>query len=530
MRILRHSGSARAKSIVMEALNKAKEGFRNPEAGLKPNGPAPSSGIWTHLALALLGICAGTALVLIYLHRNGFWIDELYTLHAIRLSAYEMVVERLRRGHFPLYFGLLKGIVFLAGGQANETTMRAPSIAFWLLGIGSFWLLAQRLLEPKSALAAISLFALNGLAIRQATEARMYTLVLLEAVWVTRAYFEMLHAPDRTRWRVVYYSGTLLAWWTSPSFALISGAVLADAWRRRRAHPRLLFATLGAPLLAAATLVPGAVVHVQIRQQKEIAHTNIAQVFLHAAMLIGGAPVADSYYHPNAFMRACQVAGGFVTAVVLWRIWRTRTSMCETARTALTVVSVPLAIMVITWILAEVTGLSVSAMGPARYVIGAVPCGALLTGQTLGDWISRQPKRMMSAHIAMTLLLLLGAFGVVTVRTEPFRNLVRNQLRPDFKPGDGVIAVPEEIADGIEMYLPIARVDVAMNRWQTDEAAISSALRPLASRSQVWFVWYRGRESKAIEVAEKLFGPPDPSGYTTKIGMLRLFRFHTRSR
>src|SRR5687768_5022592 len=87
------------------------------------------------ITIAAIAVASGLTIVIQLLHRNGFWIDELYTLHAIRLPWKDMILERLDRGHFPGYFLVVKSLYDTIGptsASGTETLLRGFSITCWL--------------------------------------------------------------------------------------------------------------------------------------------------------------------------------------------------------------------------------------------------------------------------------------------------------------------------------------------------------------------------------------------------------------
>ena len=141
-------------------------------------------------------------MLLAFLTRNGFWIDELYTLHSIRLGWKEMVLERLHRGHFPGYFSMVRLWYGFWPEAMFEVALRSMSVIFFLLALASFWSLVKRVIEGPAAWVALALFACNNIALRQAAEARMYTVVLFFAVWTARCWFELQRPGASKRWAI----------------------------------------------------------------------------------------------------------------------------------------------------------------------------------------------------------------------------------------------------------------------------------------------------------------------------------------
>ena len=70
---------------------------------------------WWLLAATL----AALGVRLFRLDYRGMWTDEFHTLHAILLPWRELIFERMRAGHLPTYFILMK-LWSQWGGAANQ--------------------------------------------------------------------------------------------------------------------------------------------------------------------------------------------------------------------------------------------------------------------------------------------------------------------------------------------------------------------------------------------------------------------------
>jgi hypothetical protein len=494
-------------------------------ANATPAPPAETSPV-PHLAMAWIGVLAATAMLLSHLRHNGFWIDEAYSMHAIGLPWGEMALERLKRGHFPLYFSLLKVLSQLAGGP-TEISLRLPSVVFWLASVVSFWFLARRWLPCRVAALAVTFAALNGLAIRQAGEARMYDLVLLEAIWVTRAYVELLKGSPKTHWKVVFAVGSVLGFWTSSSFALTGAVFLFDAFRRRKNNPaliRIAVATIAATLLSAALPV---LVHLQTRDRGEIAHVRPANLVLHVATFVAGITGADDYYTVPPSLAGLQLVGGGFATCVLISLYRRRRKLDELEQLSFRIVVLPICAMTVTWLLSEIQTIDVGLHGPARYLMGTMPCGALLASMVIANWCSSSRRRLFAAHLAVLAILMTGAWITIRLRTETCRELIFD-LAEHIKPDDALIVVPDQARETVEMYLPGKKADLAIARWMLDESAVAAMLKPFEERDTVWLAWIHGKKSPAIRVADRLFGEGETSSPKSRLGERRVYRYEPR--
>lgn len=479
----------------------------------------------TCVASAATAISFGLTLLLLLLHRNGLWIDELYTLNAVSLSWGEMVAERLSRGHFPLYFAVIKAVVAMADG-ASETVLRLPSVVAWFMACMLFVGIAMRQLRPRAAAVAVVLFSLNGLALRNAAEARMYTFVLLFAVTVASAYFSLLRdGSGRKLQAVLLIVATLLGVWTSTSFLFIVGALVVDSWSRRRTNARLFRVVLSALVISVITLVPGAIFHEETRDQNTVAKVRPQYLVSHVITFVSGVLGDQDYYRATVLLRAMQVVGGVVAVLVLSDVLRRRRVLPDVDLVALRVLFLPMLLMLITWVADKVSGHTLSLLGPARYMMGALPFAVLLAGTHVDSLLAglRLPWQRWLFVLGCACVCL-NAFAILTIRTEPFRECVR-YLNEHASREDGLVVVPRQIKAGVDMYAPRLGVDVSIDRWETDSKTIARDLSALRGRDTVWFLWYRGRFSSAVDVARHMFGPYISSSRKHKLGTLRVLRF-----
>ncbi len=122
-------------------------------------------------------LAAGLLLRVLWLGRADLWTDELHTLRAMELPAGEILGERMRAGHVPLYFVLLKGWTEFAG--LSQTSLRLPSALLGTAALVPAWFLVRRLLDSTAAMWAAALLSIHPLYVELAREARMYPLLAL---------------------------------------------------------------------------------------------------------------------------------------------------------------------------------------------------------------------------------------------------------------------------------------------------------------------------------------------------------------
>jgi len=470
--------------------------------------------LWMFAAAA---VATGAIIIAAHLRYSGLWIDEVYTLHAISLPWRDMVLERLLRGHFPLYFVLLKSWVLLCG-HASELSLRLPSFLFWAGAVCLFGGCVRRHLPQREALLAFPLFGLNGLALRQASEARMYTLVLLLAVGFTWAYFSSMQGRRTWPVRLVLIGVPLIAAWTSTTFLLTLLAFAVDAARRRRwdvaRDIALAFLLIG---LSAAIPVQ---YHVATRERTEIAHVPPASLVLHAVTFLTGVIGWEDYYAVPLAGRILQTIGGVLALWMVVRLVRRWKQLPDWAQSSAVVTALPLLLMLITWAAEKTFGGRFALHGPARYLIGDLPCAAMLSAALISDRV-RGRKEFCAWIVAIAVLLLADAVVVARVHLETSRELIRQHLVPGFRSGDAAVVVPAEAAEAVKLYAPHVTISDVFPRNLSD-AEIESRLRKLDRAGRVWLVWVHGKSSPAVRVADRLFGKGTSSSTRRYLGERRV--------
>lgn len=207
--------------------------------------PRTGGGPEPRVVLAAVAGIVALGVALRFTTRSDLWSDEVLSLNIARLPLDELPAALRRDGAPPLYYLLLGGWLRLVGDGA--AAVRALSGVIGALTLVPLWYAGRRLDarrvrlgaqgpgERPVALAALALGASSPFAIRYATEARMYALVIaLVAVGylaVVRAWEE----PRPGRLGAVAVVAAALAYTHYWAFALggVVSAVLA--WLALRA-------------------------------------------------------------------------------------------------------------------------------------------------------------------------------------------------------------------------------------------------------------------------------------------------------
>ena len=164
-----------------------------------------------------------------FVQRSPLWLDEALSVNIARLPLGDLFEALRHDGHPPLYYVLLHGWMEVVG--EGDFAVRALSGIFAVASLPLAWIAGRRLAGPAGARWALVVVALSPYCVRYATEARMYSLVML---LVLAGYLVLSDALDRApAWRLAalaLISGLLLLshYW---SFYLLAatGLVLAGA-------------------------------------------------------------------------------------------------------------------------------------------------------------------------------------------------------------------------------------------------------------------------------------------------------------
>jgi hypothetical protein len=385
-------------------------------------------------------------------------------------------------------------------------------------------------LQSPASLLALALFACNGVALRQAGEARMYTVTLFIAVWITRAWVELQmleaspeNAARRRRWSIGLVALPVAGFVVSATTGVLVGSMLlVGLWWHRSEMASINRKLVLGLALSLLVFVPGAIVHVSTADRIGISATKPLVFLGHIVALMPGVQLWDDYFSKTAFAYVLLAIGAVFTVTAITILWKRRRELPRVMQRSALVAALPLAAVTLAYPLVELLDLGI--MGPPRYFLTLMPL-AVITGA----WALTQVRRPVLVHGLLTVLILSSAWAILTVRVERFRYQLHDYLQPQYKQGDGLIVTPHEIVDGVELYVAGSKVDAAINRWEMDKAALRTQLEPLSSRETVWLVWYRGNDSPVVEVAESLWGPLISNRPEKPHGTIRIYRFHPKA-
>ena len=191
---------------------------------------------WLTVGWVVVAVAAVACVALRFWTRSHLWLDEALSVNIALLPVAD-IPEALRHdGHPPLYYFLLHAWMSVFG--ETDRVVRALSGVFAVAALPLMWFAGRRLGGRTVAWLALVVLALNPWAVRFATEARMYSMVVF---LVLAGYLLVMAALDRrSMWllvgiAVVTAALVLTHYW---ALYLVTATVALIALRLRRPETR----------------------------------------------------------------------------------------------------------------------------------------------------------------------------------------------------------------------------------------------------------------------------------------------------
>jgi mannosyltransferase len=192
-------------------------------------------------AAALVGVvlAAVAALVLRLWTGSPMWLDEAQSVAIARLPLGELLQALRADGSPPLYYLLLHGWTAVFG--PGELAARSLSGLASLLAIPVMYAVGRRLGQTREhGVVAAVVLAANPWAVRYATEARMYALLVLLVLLAALALDRTLSAGGRGPVLALGATTGLLLlthYWAFFLVGAVATGLLLAGWRRPRRRP-----------------------------------------------------------------------------------------------------------------------------------------------------------------------------------------------------------------------------------------------------------------------------------------------------
>jgi hypothetical protein len=168
---------------------------RPPQTAEPPDHPRSRRQPATRLTILAIGAVVTTGVVLRFTTSSPMWLDEAQSV-AIAGRPVPALFDALRQDGAPPLYYLLLHMWMNAFGTADASA-RALSGLFAVAALPAFAVLGNRLGGPRAGMAVLLVAAVNPWLVRYATEARMYSLVVLLALLTVISVDRLLTRPTR---------------------------------------------------------------------------------------------------------------------------------------------------------------------------------------------------------------------------------------------------------------------------------------------------------------------------------------------
>lgn len=447
---------------------------------------------WVGAAVVVAAVAAR------FVARSHLWLDEALTVNIARLPLTEMPEALRHDGAPPLYYFLLHGWMKVFGSGAEA--VRALSAVFAVGALPLAWWAGERLGGRRVASAALILFAVSPFALQYATEARMYSLVMLLVLAGGLALAQVLElATPRSTVALALLTGALLLthYWTVYLLAAVGAllAVWAVKGRRRPAALRALVAMAAGSLC----LVPWLPV-----LWFQIQHTGApwgGPPGLHA--VFDTVWIFATAYRPAGPQSFLVLIGLLTLGVFGHALDRRRVELDLKGREpGRTLAAVGFGALILGIVAGMVTGDAYA----HRYASIVFPLVLLVAALGVAVLLDRRVR-----HGVLAVTIALGALGAVPIMTNERTQaaVVARALQRAAGPGDVVVYCPDQLGPSVSLLLPadvdqltFPRADPPQLVDWVDYAEINRAARtrPFARmvldragpEGDVWLVWASG--------------------------------------
>lgn len=435
----------------------------------------------------------------------GMWIDELYTLHAIKLPWADMLLERLRRGHPPLYFALEKILWDLTENvfHSAELRLRLLSLTSWAAAAGVFALLAKRLLTTSGLLVAASVFTLSHIAGVQAANGRMYALALFFSTLHLTAYLKIiteLREKPSNSW-LLYVATSILGTATTPSFFLLIAGTAATFFFIRPHRVKeggLALATLAMTLIF---YLPAVYFYAITPHQLGPVSKHFSRIPIAiAALLTGigrGKLPEESWREWFGFICSFGIALTVFAAVIT-----RRRSLSDWQKRLVLVFLAPFVVYTAFALVSLVPFLRFLRIGTDRYLIVFVPVGALLTASVL-ERITKE--NVFGFFIAGLTFVLLGTFPRLSNSEGRFFKEEMTRLRNARLSHIPAIVCPPEIVDGVNYYCPGLPILATFGINSRNTVVIRDTIDTTITNGTALLVYYRAHVPEVLKEFREAF-------------------------
>jgi mannosyltransferase len=381
--------------------------------------------------------CAAVGVLMRWLPRSALWLDEAQSVSFAKLAVRSIPGALREDGAPPAYYVLLHGWMAVFGD--GDFAVRALSATVSTATLVVLWAWTRRRWGRTVALVAVGLMATSPFAIRYATEARMYALVMLEVVVGLWLIDRVWHRPSPVGLLAATLISALLLYthyWGI--YLVVAGVItLVVAGRRPGGPPRALAWAVAAGFVLWLPWFPTFVFQSLHTGTPWAAPASVTAAMQAFSPNLGGPTLIVALFGAGMGVAFLVGAAG-------------RRGRRSPSASVLALVAVgTLAIGVFG---AIVSGSAVS----TRYLAVAVPLVIVVAAVGVAGC---EPRRRTAAFLALgTTGVLLGGVDIVTPRTTA--SAIVDEITARSQPGDVVVYCPDQLAPA--MHRLLARRGVAL--------------------------------------------------------------------
>lgn len=478
-----------------------------------PRVPAPttrrfagSRSAWLLVVVAGV-VAAGVALR--FFARSDLWADEVLTVNIARLPLGDLASALRQDGAPPLFYALLHFWMELFG--TSNAAVRSLSGVIGVVALVPAWFVGRRLDERRIraglqrsgtrpiAWTLTMLLAASPFAIRYATEARMYSLVVLLVLLGYLAIARVLDRASIGRLACLALVTALLVYTHYWSFALLAviGVWLAVLSRRGAVESRRSAAyALGAVAVGSLAFVPW------------------LGIFLHQAANTGTpwgglvSPIGSAAEAFKSFGGNTHAVGWALLLMMLLAVFARAANRRHidvdlwTQPGVRTEAGLGLAVLGLGLVLARLTGTTFE----GRYAAVMFPLFLAAAAFGITVFASRTIR-----YSVLAILLIGGLWGgtsnALRNRTQAFE--IANAIKQSWTPGDLVVYCPDSIGTDVDRLLPDGIRQVGLPGFRppgridwSDYAGRVDRMRPVQTMKRIeasagantviWFVYTAG--------------------------------------
>lgn len=482
------------------------------------------------LAVSATVAVVAAGIVLRFWATSDLWLDEALSVHIARLPPGDIPDALRQDGHPPLYYFVLHGWMALVG--EGDVAVRALSGLFAVATLPLAWWAARRYDGRVAALLMLLLLASSPFAVRYATEARMYSLlVLLVTVGWLLVDTSLRRPSPAVLAGVGLVTGSLLLthYWAFYLVGASAVALLVAAAREprpRRWHPATwTLVAVGLGSLLFLPWLPGFLHQLQHTGTPWAMPTRPAAIVMDSLRDLGGGSQGEARLLGWA-LGGLALLGVLVRRSEGWRIeldFRTN----PRARAEAGVIALALAA-------GTVVGFATASGFATRYFSVLLPLFLLLVVRGA----RRLPAPWVRSGVVAALVVLGLTMATHQARTQRTQGGdIARLVATEAHAGDVVVFCPDQLGPAVDRVLPETFVerpfpeggDAARVDWvdyeernaAADPGAFARSVLAEAGDRDVWLVWrsgYRtfGRKCEqlvgafgASRPAERLVTPSD---------------------